>query len=213
MWFLKNTFGIITLQVGIICFSAVFITLAACILLVNVLSLENEEPMAWIIMFVFIFSMTIIWSIAFVGAYKEQQNLISKATICWAIYFVLWNVLVIWSFIEQNKNICIGARCPNALWLINNSWHELKYSVNENIKLNNYKRLELTTVKQLIEQMKTNNEVNTKLHETRVTLEEQRNIILSVILMFAYTIILLYSWMNLISYLKEIQRKINSQIQ
>jgi hypothetical protein len=65
MWFLKNTFGIITLQVGIICFSAVFIvrkklsryftmtliiivkkfqTLAACILLVNVLSLENEEP-------------------------------------------------------------------------------------------------------------------------------------------------------------------------
>jgi uncharacterized membrane protein YqjE len=55
------------------------------------------------------------------------------------------------------------------------------------MKLNNYKRLELTTVKQLIEQMNTNNEVNTKLHETRVTLEEQRNIILSVILMFAYT--------------------------
>jgi hypothetical protein len=59
--------------------------------------------------------------------------------------------------------------------------------VNEKMKLNNYKRLELTTVKQLIEQMNTNNEVNTKLHETRVTLEEQRNIILSVILMFAYT--------------------------
>jgi len=55
------------------------------------------------------------------------------------------------------------------------------------MELNNYKRLELTTVKQLIEQMKTNNEVNTKLHETRVTLEEQRNIILSIILMFAYT--------------------------
>lgn len=66
MRFLKNTFGIITLQVGTISFSSVFIvrmkffrnltksstmkliilfqTLAACILLVNILSLDKEEP-------------------------------------------------------------------------------------------------------------------------------------------------------------------------
>jgi len=66
MWFLKNTFGIVTLRIGVISFSSVFIvrkkflryyttistiklinifqTLAACILLVNVLSLDIEEP-------------------------------------------------------------------------------------------------------------------------------------------------------------------------
>ncbi|XP_025195445.1 uncharacterized protein LOC112594708 [Melanaphis sacchari] len=211
MWFLKNTFGIITLQVGVISFSSVFITLAACILLVNVLSLDMEEPMAWITMFLFIFTMTVIWSIAFIGAYKEQKNLVSTATICWAVYFVLWNAIVIWSFIQQNKNICIGARCPNTLWLINNSWYELKYNANEEVKLNNNKRLKLTEVKRLIEQMKTNNEINIKHNETRGTTKNQWSMILSTLLIILYTIILLYSWMILISYLKEIQHKINPQ--
>ncbi|XP_027840043.1 uncharacterized protein LOC114121783 isoform X1 [Aphis gossypii] len=210
MWLLKNTFGIITLQVGIISFSSVFITLAACILLVNVLSLDKEEPMAWIIMFAFIFTMIIIWSIAFVGAYREEKNVIYTATIFWAVYFILWNVLVIFSFTQQNKNVCIGARCPNALWLINNSWYE--YSANEKIKLNNYKRLELTKEKRLIEQMKTYNEGNSKLNKVTYGIY-QRNLIVSIILIVLYTIILLYSWMILISYPKEIQRKINSQTQ
>ncbi|CAI6361722.1 unnamed protein product [Macrosiphum euphorbiae] len=70
MWYLKNTFGIVTLQVGIISFSSVFITLAASTLLVNALALDTSEPMAWLIMFVFTSTMVIIWSIAFNGASK-----------------------------------------------------------------------------------------------------------------------------------------------
>ncbi|XP_022160403.1 uncharacterized protein LOC111026607 [Myzus persicae] len=211
MWYLKNTFGIITLQVGIISFSSVFITFAVCILLVNALSLDIEEPMAWIIMFMFIFTMIIIWSIAFRGAFKELQHLISMATVCWAVYFVLWNVLVIWSFIQQNKNICIGARCPNALWLINNSWYEFKHSANGKNKTNNFKGL--AKVKPLIEQLGGYNEIVSTFNETRMTPENQRNLILSVILIIVYTIILLYSWAILFSYRKEIQSKINSETQ
>ncbi|KAL4107601.1 hypothetical protein QTP88_017925 [Uroleucon formosanum] len=187
MWFLKSTFGIITLQVGIISFSSVFITLAASILLVNALSLDTEEPMAWMIMFVFTFNMIIIWTIAFNGASKELPNLISIATVLWAIYFILWNVLVIWSFIQQNKNICIEARCPNALWLINNSWYELKHSANEKYKLSNYKGLELKRVKPLIEQMEANNGIISAFNETGMTSKNQRNLISSIIFTILYT--------------------------
>eukprot|EP00102_Acyrthosiphon_pisum_P016918 XP_008188060.1 PREDICTED: uncharacterized protein LOC100570572 isoform X2 [Acyrthosiphon pisum] len=202
MWFLKNTFGIVTLQ-----------TLAASILLVNALSLDTEEPMAWMIMFVFTFTMIIIWSIAFNGASKELKHLISMATVFWAVYFVLWNVLVIWSFIQQNKNICIGDRCPNALWLINNSGYELKHSANEKKNSSNYKGLELTRVKPLIEQMEANNDTISTFNEARMAQINQRNLILSVILTIMYTIVLLYSWAILFSYRKEILGKINSQTQ
>ncbi|CAI6361721.1 unnamed protein product [Macrosiphum euphorbiae] len=210
MWYLKNTFGIVTLQVGIISFSSVFITLAASTLLVNALALDTSEPMAWLIMFVFTSTMVIIWSIAFNGASKELQHLISTATVFWAVYFVLWNVLVIWSFLQQNKNICIEARCPNALWLINNySGYELKHSANEKTNSSNSKGLELTRVKPLIEQMEANNDTIST-HTAKIN---QRNLILSAILTILYTIVLLYSWTILFSYRKEIQCEINSQTQ
>lgn len=84
------------------------------------------------------------------------------------------------------------------MWLINNSWYE--YSANEKIKLNNYKRLELTRVKRLIEQMKTYNEVNSKLNEMTHG-KYQRNLIVSIILIVLYTSMYFYFILILFSYL------------
>ncbi|XP_026822550.1 uncharacterized protein LOC113560709 [Rhopalosiphum maidis] len=121
--YLKHVFGILTLQTGTILLSSLFITLAICILLVNILAVDTEAPLAWITMFLFVGYMIVIWLISFNGAYKESQYAISTATVLWTIYIIIWLKLVIFSFIDSQA-ICLENRCPEVLWLLSNPWHE-----------------------------------------------------------------------------------------
>jgi len=118
---------------------------------------------------------------------------------------------------------------------MNNSWYELKQIAIEKNKANNYKGTELAKAKLLKKKKKTNHKIITTFNETSMTPENQRNLISSVILIVLYTsvyficillsfnycfkilcsntvyyfihftVIILYSWMILFSYRKEMQ--------
>ncbi|XP_050528727.1 uncharacterized protein LOC126898572 isoform X2 [Daktulosphaira vitifoliae] len=95
-------------------------------MLTNMLKLDSEVPLPWVIVIITCICVIVTWSIAATGAFIRSTKTVKSALIMWTVFIILWIFLFIWScFPSGLKNACIENHCPEAMWLVENPWQKI----------------------------------------------------------------------------------------